>query len=437
MRKILLFASPSLLFVLVAGCVGADNTGATSASLASPAAHLTHKMPRGSSSTASVRTLPNAACRLRVAGAPDDTRSLRVLSDDDGVARIQIDHLDPSVSGGTLTLDCADGQGARLGHTIDVVIDDNAQPQSPAPYRRDGKPTLAVLDVDPMSLSDAEIHARHYPPRPDAAQSPDQYNTWLKLVSSAPVAAPANLVADGERFHVNGTSNNWSGYVITNPGSASKYEWIFGQWSVPRAYAESGFYSSDHSSFWVGIDGWGSPDVVQDGTDSDTLTVFWVQTSSYGAWTEWYPLSSQGVSNFPVNPGDVIHAWTWLRDGNGNWSNSPTVGWFYMWNETENAYVYTSTNVPSGTTFNGHAAEWVLERPTVSGSVSTLANYSWAQLTGALAYDLNGGAHNYGGGGSDTSWNVTMVDNSNNNTVLSTVAPVNASTMAFTFHNHN
>src|SRR5262249_20797493 len=165
----------------------------------------------------------------------------------------------------------------------------------------------------------------------------------------------------------------------------------------PRAYAESGFASWDHSSFWVGIDGWGSNDVVQDGTDQDTLTAFWIQTSSYDAWVEWYPLSSQTVSNFPVNPGDRMHVWTWVTDASGNYSTKPTVGWFYMWNESQNVYVYTSIKLPSGATFSGHSAEWVMERPTVLGSLSNLANYSTAQLTNAIVYDLNGGAPPSGG----------------------------------------
>jgi hypothetical protein len=399
------------------------------------AARITHRLPRGGTSIASVRTLPNATCRLRIVGDPNAaTRSLRVFADDDGVARIHLDHLDPTVERGTLALDCSDAAGAQRSHAIDVLVtDDDAETTAPIAYRREGKPTLAVLAGDPMALPEAEIHARHYPPRPDATKSPAEHQLWRELVTSGPVAVPGRLVDDPERVHATGTSNNWSGYVITTPAAASKYEWIYGQWLVPRAYAESGFYSWDHSSFWVGIDGWGSPDVVQDGTDQNTLTAFWVQTSSYDAWTEWYPLTSQVVSNFPVNPGDEIHAWTWLRDGAGNWSANPTVGWFYMWNRTQNVYVYTSTAVPSGTTFNGHAAEWIMERPTVLGSVATLANYATAQLTGALAYDLAGVSHQYGGDASDTSWRVTMVDNANGNAVLSTVAPVNASTMSFTF----
>ncbi len=431
----------------MAGCTGADGspsagTGAAIAVVSATAqTRIVHELPPGGSSTASIRTLPNAVCKLRPAGVPADSqKQLRLFSDDDGIVRVHMQHVDRSVLSGDLLLDCVDDAGTRLEHTIAVSIRDDAASQAPAHYSSFGKPLLPILDVDPMSLSAEEIHARHYPPRPNPITNQAEYSRWLDLVNSAPTMVAPHLIDDVESVHgpahsnQPGTSNNWSGYVITTAKSASKFAWIYGEWRVPRAYAESGFASWDHSTMWVGIDGWGSADVVQDGTDQDTLTGFWIQTSSYDAWTEWYPINSQTVSNFPVNPGDDIRAWTWVLDSGGHYSNSPTVGWYYLWNATENCAVELSTNEPSGTVFDGHAAEWVMERPTVLGSIASLAQYaSPTSLTGALAYDLNGATHYYT---SDTSWQVTMVDNSNHNAVLSTVKPLSSSTMAFSWVNH-
>jgi hypothetical protein len=428
------------VLAVACGCQGAPSTTAQPAGATpAPAVHtrVVHPLPRGGVTVASIRTLPNSACALRVPGFSN--AALQLFADDEGIVRIHLSHLDPTVDGGVLTLDCADDAGNTLAQTIELVVSDDVAPQKPAPFARAGKPTLALLDVDPLSLSRDELDARHYPPRPDPNASAAQYASWLQLVTSGPTLVTPHLVTDPFRVHgpvranANGTSNNWSGYVITTPGSASEYAWIYGEWTVPRAYAEGGFGSWDHSTLWIGIDGWGTPDVVQDGTDQNTLTAFWVQTSSYDAWTEWYPYSSQTVSNFPVNPGDDIRAWTWVRDSAGNWDPRATVGWFYLWNVTENVYAYLSTGAPPGTVFNGHSAEWIMERPTVNGSLATLAQYaSPAQLTGALAYDLNGVPHGYG---ADTSWNVTMVNPSDNH-VLSRVAPVNSSTMAFTWVDH-
>ncbi len=432
-----------VLLALSCGCQGAVTTSVPNAPAATAGGpslqtRVVHPLPRGGATVASVRTLPDAACKLRVVGDTSDPQAaLQLFSDDDGIVRIHLAHLDPSVGQGELALDCVDDGGNTLSQIIDLVVDDNAVPLAPAPYAKVGKPTLAMLDVDPLSLGQAELDARHYPPRPDATTHAAEYAHWLQLVTSAPTVIAPHVVRDDTRVHgpvhanPNGTSNNWSGYVITTPSTASEYAWIYGEWNVPRAYSESGFYSSDHSTLWVGLDGWGTPDVVQDGTDQDTLTAFWVQTSSYDAWTEWYPYSSQTISNFPVNPGDDLHVWTWVRDAAGNWDPKATVGWFYLWNATQNVYAYLSTGAPSGTVFNGHTAEWVMERPTVNGSIANLAQYaSPARITSAQAYDLNGVAHDYG---ADTSWRVTMT---NGGDTLSTVAPVDATTMAFSWVNH-
>jgi hypothetical protein len=418
---------------LACGCQGVVTTADGVATT-----RVVQSLPRGGATVASIRTLANASCGLRIAGQPDPTQKLHVYSDDEGMVRIHLQHMDKSVDGGDLLLSCSDDAGRTASTIIAVAVDDKAVAEEAAAFSLANKPRLGTLDdVDPLSLTNAELVARHYPPRPDVNANPGGYAKWLQLVTSGPAMLNAHVMVDPDRTHgparsnANGTSNNWSGYVITTPSSLPEYAWIYGEWTVPRAYAESGFWSIDHSTLWVGIDGWGSPDVVQDGTDQDTVTAFWIQTSSYDAWTEWYPYSSQTVSNFPVSPGDDIHAWTWVRDANGNWNPNGNVGWFYLWNATKNVYVESSTVAPSGTQLNGHSAEWVMERPTVLGSLATLAQYaSPANITNALAYDLTGKPHGYT---ADTSWNVTMM---NGNTVLSRVAPVNGSTMAFTWVNH-
>jgi hypothetical protein len=200
---------------------------------------------------------------------------------------------------------------------------------------------------------------------------------------------------------------------------------------VPQAYAESGFWYLNHSTLWVGIDGWGTPDVVQDGTDQDTETIVGIQASSYDAWTEWYPLSSQTISNFPVNAGDEVYVWCWVGTSAGAWTPTGGVGWFQVWDVTKNVSVRLSTAAPSGTTFGGHTAEWVMERPTVNGSLSSLANYRSAEVTDAWAYDFADHVHYYT---SDSSNQVTMT---NGNDTLSTVAPAGSMAMQFTWHNYN
>jgi hypothetical protein len=423
------------VLALACGCQGVVSTGPNQLQ-----SRIVHALPRGGDSVATIRTLPNAACFLRSADGSNPDQQLRVFADDEGIARVHLKHVDTSVSEGELKLDCSDDAGNTVAHTLAIVVDDKAIAHEAAPFSFVGKPRLPVLTEDPLSLSDEEIRARHYPPRPDAAKNPAAYADWRDLVSSAPTLITAHMVNNPSTSHgpsvanANDGSNNWSGYVITSPGNTPVYSFVYGEWYVPQVYAEGGFSNSHHSSEWVGIDGWGTPDVVQDGTEQNTVTFFWVQTSNYHAWTEWFPYSSKAVSNFPVDPNDYIKAWTWAGDASGRFSANATVGWFYLCNTTKNACTESSTNIPPGITFNGHQAEWVMERPSVNGSLSTLAQYqSPTNITHAVAQDIAGAPHWYQGDLSNTSWNITMF---NGNTVLSTVKPVNSSTMAFAWHAH-
>jgi hypothetical protein len=181
------------------------------------------------------------------------------------------------------------------------------------------------------------------------------------------------------------------------------------------------------------MDGWGTPDVVQDGTEENTYTYVWTQWSSYSAWVEWYPLSEQGV-NLSVNAGDEIRAWTWVGTSSGAWTTSGNVGWFYLWNVTQNtAAAYVSVTAPSGTVFNGHQAEWVMERPGVNGSTSTLANYGWATMTSPAAADGNGSWHWFTGDSVNASTNISMYNGSD---LLSSVYAPDGNTLQFTWHNY-
>jgi hypothetical protein len=398
---------------------------------------LEHHMPPGSASSASLKTLPNATCEVYPAERPADVGDrLRVFSDDDGVVRFHLNHLDPSVRAGDLKVDCTDDSGATSSQTLSVVIDEAAKPQTPEAYHKTGKPTLAKLDVPAASLSDEDVHARHYPPRPDAAKDPAGFELWSQVVQSGATVVSPHVFADKDRKHsAYSTSGNWSGYVDLSPATQPIYAWIKGDWWVPKVYSESGFWTSDYTSTWVGIDGWGSSDVVQDGTDQNTHTYFWISCTSYDAWTEWYPLYSQTVSNFSVNPGDHVYVWTWVLDSSGHYSSHPTVGWFYIWNQTQNIYTELSTGLPAGASFDGHSAEWVMERPGINGSISSLAQYAPMYMYGAQVVDLWGGSHNIAGDATDTSYNVTMTGNGGGK--LSGVQYINPSTMYFTWSGHN
>src|SRR2546426_7512455 len=155
------------------------------------------------------------------------------------------------------------------------------------------------------------------------------------------------------------TSTNWSGYAVTGPaGSVTDAK---GSWIVPSVICSS---AASYSSFWVGIDGFGSNTVEQTGTDSDCQS----GSPTYYAWYEFYPGPAFLITGITVRPGDRISAEAIYSSG------LVTV-----------TITDTTTTAQSFTTSGGvgalrSSAEWIAEAPSSTGGVLPLANFGTAYL---------------------------------------------------------
>ncbi len=173
-------------------------------------------------------------------------------------------------------------------------------------------------------------------------------------------------------------STNWSGYAVTDPCAASTFEDVTASWTVASVSC-LGVTTDQYSSQWIGIDGFASSTVEQDGTESDCRG----GTAQYDAWYEMYgdPAVDGGYevelspSQYPVSPGDEITAsvsisgeqWTLTLD-DSHWSGS------------------FSTTID----FSGAAessAEWIVERPETCSNCAfpQLANFGTAFFSDANA----------------------------------------------------
>ena len=94
-------------------------------------------------------------------------------------------------------------------------------------------------------------------------------------------------------------STNWSGYAQTPP-TATSYHAVKAKFVVPTVTTGPG---NQFSSDWVGIGGFNTGDLVQDGIEADNLN----GTARYQAWTEILPASAVPLS-LTIKPGDVIKA---------------------------------------------------------------------------------------------------------------------------------
>jgi hypothetical protein len=183
-----------------------------------------------------------------------------------------------------------------------------------------------------------------------------------------PVVVPSYTFLHSGPTHPTGSSSNWAGYAVTAP--AHSVTFVQGSWIQPAVSCTS---QTRYSSFWVGIDGYGTSTVEQTGTEADCSG----GSASYSAWYEFYPA-------FPVYSSMTIHAGDTMS-ASVTFVNS-TVG-----------FTTSLTDLTSGVSFNHTktvasaqrgSAEWIAEAP-YSGGVLPLSNFGTAKF----GTDATGVAH--------------------------------------------
>jgi hypothetical protein len=155
-------------------------------------------------------------------------------------------------------------------------------------------------------------------------------------------------------------SPQWAGYVVMSNLilRQSVVTSVRGSWTVP-AIESSG--NDKYSAVWVGIGGYGEQSLIQTGT----MQQFVNGEPTYYAWYELLPNRAVRILNVPVQPGDKIMASVNLVEGNAN-SWSVEISDVTSGDSFQKTFSYASSRL---------SAEWVVESPTVSGNISTLANF--------------------------------------------------------------
>jgi hypothetical protein len=178
-------------------------------------------------------------------------------------------------------------------------------------------------------------------------------------------------------------STNWSGYADTG----STFSTVTASWTEPTGRCSG--RTTSLAAFWVGIDGYSSSSVEQDGT----LIECYLGTPYYYTWWEMYPTNAVQVVGGSVSPGDQIAA-SVVRTGT---SYKLTVT-----DSTHSANSFSTTQTCSNCA--NSSAEWIAEAPSGSSGVYPLTNFgSWT----AMSATVNSGVIS-----SYTDDEITMIDSS-------------------------
>lgn len=282
---------------------------------------------------------------------------------------------------------------------------------------------------DPLSASDQELALAGFPPRPDPVRAPEAHKHWKKMVTAHQVRIehpqlehtnvenrPAANIKEGATVVPGAPSNtvyvnssNWSGWAVAAPYGTFSHNDSFtlSEFVVPAVQQAYGVCNGhwDFSSYWTGFDGFGSGDVLQAGIEADAYCSNGILGQSkgtyYSSWFEWYPNGEVRINSPVPSPGDTMTVEVW-------YTTSAPNGHAYIINYDTQQSVSLAFSIPTGTAYAGDSVEWIVEAPTVGGSLATLTNY--ITLPSNFNYAYNGTNYIYPGSvpAGLTSYDITM-----------------------------
>lgn len=153
-------------------------------------------------------------------------------------------------------------------------------------------------------------------------------------------------------------STNWSGYADTGSGFST----VTGSWTEPGVSCTS---TTSLAAFWVGLDGYSSSSVEQDGT----LIECYRGAAYYYTWWEMYPTNAIQVVGSTLHAGDSITA-SVVRSG--------TSYTLKVTDSSRPADSFSTTQTCSSCA--NSSAEWIAEAPSGSSGVYPLSDFrSWTE----------------------------------------------------------
>src|SRR5215469_10971754 len=160
-------------------------------------------------------------------------------------------------------------------------------------------------------------------------------------------------------------STNWAGYADDNT-AGSTYSTVTGNWSEPAVTCP--LHGTQLAVFWVGIDGFTSGTVEQDGTLAECNR----GVATYFSWWEMFPTNNIQVVGSSVRPGDSISA-SAVRSGST-----------YTLKLTDSTHPANSfSTAQTCSTCVNSSAEWIAEAPSSGNKILPLANFGTWTETGA------------------------------------------------------
>lgn len=237
--------------------------------------------------------------------------------------------------------------------------------------------------------------APHHAGRASAPSAKFIKEARAALVSYLRHSHPTVMLAhhSGKTAGIRGTTKaqsfNWSGYANTSTTKGA-FTKVSGSWVTPKIVKCT--KEDQLTSEWVGLDGFNSNTVEQDGT----LDWCFQGKAIYFTWYEMFPAGTIEVGK-TLKPGDKISA-SVTRKG-----TSYTLA---LTDSTHKANSFSVKKTCAAATCLTTSAEWIAERPSFSTGIAPLVDFgSWHLTKGAVT--KSGKSGKIGSFGNDA---ITMID---------------------------
>ncbi len=206
-------------------------------------------------------------------------------------------------------------------------------------------------------VSARQVSARHTSPVP---------STGPMIGAALPAsAAAAAATANGSISNIKTMgSNNWAGYAVTKKGG--KFRKVTANFHVPHldCARTPGETRGTYSSEWVGLDGFASETVEQDGISADCAPG--TSKPMYTAWHEIFP-RPEVATKIVIRSGDSITATVAFSPTTHNFRMSLT--------DNTNHHHFTVFRKCAATSCPRSSAEFISEAPGINGRLASLADY--------------------------------------------------------------
>jgi hypothetical protein len=259
-----------------------------------------------------------------------------------------------------------------------------------------------ALGFDPNTASPGDlVRAGLLWKRPDAESPPAFHTAWNRVMSRAwrpeDRIVPQFAVQIGKSHHlrtppVKQADGTFTGTVWAGAGTrGGNWSTVIGYWFIPTVSKPSepqGNEGGWNSSSWLGIDGFGSNDVLQAGVEQ---RVDAQGRASYVAWYEWFApqqpnspgyIWQTNIMNFPVSPGQEVYC-------SVQYTNNNTAGYISFANQDTGQHFSITLAPPPGASFSGQSVEWIMEAPDGGEPNSSMPRFSPVVFTSALACGAN------------------------------------------------